>query len=620
MRRLFQPRPPLVCHLLAFLAMGLATLPAMSQGPIEELVVRQSMPDRFAYAPLGDGERPLATTLAEHLTDQPGVDFVGQGGLFQGVTVRGFSRQRLHWRVADVPIRTERRAGATLAFLDPAFVDSLTLLSPHEAQRYGSGAVGGALAANIVEPANWRLLAGLDSTGSGRRLAATGPVGRWRLGVATAEQHDEKDAAGTRLNVGYRQRSGFVKRGIDVAPGRVLELFALAARGDAIGKSNTDFPSRATDYPTDAHHLLQLSLHGDRSHGFLYLHDHDLTTHIRRADERTRLRQSSLASGLGWDRLWQLTQATTIRWDTEWHYRGNVRIDEDVFVAASLAPALSGRRLDASEHHGVTGVAMASARGSWRYEGGLFLHHFEQEGRADTFLTGSVALARAVGNGETVVELARNFRSPTLSERFFTGATGRGDTIGNARLARERVDSATARFAWDEGPAEWAVEMFVARARDLIERRSLGDDVSTFVNASRAALWGIRASGEAPVGGRWRVAFVVQTARGEDDDDAPLNNQTATRGSVALGYHAGAHKVTLRLGHRLHEDDVSTADLPLDSASTVDLLWAMQPTAKLSVSLGAYNLGDERYRLASDDKATLALGRRVALQASYSWL
>ena len=70
-------------------------------------------------------------TMADWLTHTPSFSLNGQGGLYQSYSLRGMSRWRVKTYVNDIPIMTDRRAGNSASFLDPAIMSTASIITGH---------------------------------------------------------------------------------------------------------------------------------------------------------------------------------------------------------------------------------------------------------------------------------------------------------------------------------------------------------------------------------------------------------------------------------------------------------------------------------------------------------
>ena len=128
--------------LLAFLLFGgfamaqESDVPAKEEEWEEERVVVTAEVEGAENAPTGASTTVLEPTRSpdppQALTDlialAPAVSENGQGGLFQNVSIRGVSRQRVRQLISSVRITDERRAGPSTSFIDPLLMQSVAVL------------------------------------------------------------------------------------------------------------------------------------------------------------------------------------------------------------------------------------------------------------------------------------------------------------------------------------------------------------------------------------------------------------------------------------------------------------------------------------------------------------
>jgi outer membrane cobalamin receptor len=580
---------------------------------IAEVIVLESRVKAFDYAPFSNSEQTLPGSVDELLRTQPGVSLAGQGGLLQGVTLRGVSRQRLHWRIEDIPIRSERHAGSSLSFLNPAYIDNMSIRSPANSQSLGAGSVGGALVAELQSADSWTANAGYDSIGRNRYLAVLGGFKNVHLGVSERSQDTDRDASGQLLNVAYRQRSAYLKTSYETSVGPTLNVFAYTASGSDIGKSNTDFPQRITTYPDDEHHMAEISANGDHWRSYIYAYNNMLSTQVVENGGRVQTRYASQDRGLGVERTWSTQDfATTVH--AQWDYRGNVEISQ--LDSTSQLQPISG-----SEGLGLFGAEISKQGDHANYEASLFWHQNRQQNLGadhdDTIWTGALSARWGTASGDFSLELARNFRHPTLSERFYSGTTGRGNTLGNPRLKAELIDSLTGGYNYHTTRLNVSLEGFVASASDFIERQDLGADSSTSINQGRAYLYGVRWVTDYRFGDSLTIGTFGQHTSAKSDASEPLNNQGANEVGLLANYTFNRHEITAHYRRRLSDTSVSDQDRALDQANLIDVVWHLQASDQWQIKAGAYNLLNDTYRLATDRKATFGFGRSLRIQLQY---
>lgn len=603
-----------VCASVILAAVGVSAAPATTVAEdITEIVVKQNRVKAFAYAPVSTSKQTLPGSVDELLRSQPGVSLAGQGGLFQGVTLRGVSRQRLHWRVEDIPIRTERRSGTSLSFLDPVFVDHLSTLTPAHSQSLGAGGIGGALVTKLQSARGLRAHAGYDSIGDNRHLAVLGGFDNVHLGISEQSQDTDRDASGRLLNVEYRQRAAYLKTSYETALGPTVDVFAYAASGSDIGKSNTDFPQRVTSYPDDEHQMGEISVSGERWRAYLYAYNNALKTQIVQNGRQTQIDNASQDRGLGIQKSWSARDLQTTL-HAQWDHRRNIETSQEDTTGFD-------QPINGSEGFGLLGVEISKDSDHANYAASLYGHHNRQknpgEEHDDTIWSGALTARWKLANGDISAELARNFRHPTLSERFYDGTTGRGSTLGNPRLKAEVVDSLTGGYNFRAPRLNIALEVFLANASNFIERQDLDANLSTSINQGRAYLYGLRWATDYRFGESMTFGTFGQYTSAKSETGEPLDNQGATEAGVLASYKFNRHEITTSYRRRLSDTSVSDQDLTLDQANVIDLVWHLQASRQWQFKAGAYNLLNDTYRLATDRKATFGFGRSFRMQLQY---
>lgn len=225
----------------------------------------------------------------------------------------------------------------------------------------------------------------------------------------------------------------------------------------------------------------------------------------------TEVRNQSLELGFNWQRDWPLNGR---RGPTDPHgsygidYFGRRGVDADERVESLAGEPLEGgsftsaRTLDgASEDEA---AAYGTVRWSWgpatfQAGGRLTWQHQTNEGapsREDTAGTAFLGLVRSLANGfELTANLGTGSRFPNLSERFFTGTTGRGQVIGNPDLDAESSRNLDLGLRWFGDQAFWNVQFFDLRIDAYIERIDMADGTRTFVNLTSGTIRGLEVEG-----------------------------------------------------------------------------------------------------------------------------
>jgi len=564
------------------------------------------------------------STLTELVTTTPGVSENGQGGLFQLFSIRGVSRQRVMNLVSGVKINSERRAGASVSFIDPRLIGSIEVIRGPATTLQGSGALGGVvqLVPRWFDEATADVA--FDSTGDENYQAVGFGDNRWSVGLARRDASDAKAADGTRLHTGFTQYSAVFQTRWGDEDTR-YELLYSPTLADDIAKSNSDFPERTTDYPRERHQLVRLLVDSERAGRFSsYLHYHDLQTRVFEEDvSRARVENESLDYGFRWEHGRDLGERRNVTWGAQLNGRDGVRADEtEVNLDPMLPPgSISSTTLDdASEIEAGAFATFGFEGEQYESEFGGRLSFQRQENGSDSAenlsaLNGFAGLTRRLGrSGQLRGSLASGLRFPSLSERFFNGTTGSGSVVGNPDLDPERSLNVElgARFHSPRTLTEFTT--FFNHIEDYIERFEVMPDVLTFENRTSGDLSGVE----------WQTVFLPtegsraslggQYFRGRDDDDRALADVPPHRMHAEFRKRSGALTVHGRWEHRFSKNDPGAREQRIDAA---DLLSAgvqidLQPSWK--IGLGLHNILDEQYFASSDSKAAAAPGQSVVVQ------
>lgn len=251
-------------------------------------------------------------------------------------------------------------------------------------------------------------------------------------------------------------------------------------------------------------------------------------------------------------------------------------------------------------------------RGDWvttRNTGGFFGDRSTSNGAASGY--GSVTFS--AGRVSISGQVARGFRDPTLSDRFFRGPSGRGFITGNPDLDPEtslQFDSAV-RYTG----ARWrtAFYAFHYRISDLIERYEAEEDFFFFRNRGRARVRGVELESQGDVGYGLTLQLAAQLTRGRalDDDgyldtippvsvSAQLRKQLSTKGFAQI--RAAAFARDTRPGPTERE---------VPGYAVVDASGGWRFTPQLELRVLARNLLDQPYFVSPDGRSVLAPGTSV---------
>src|SRR6185295_14569249 len=225
-------------------------------------------------------------------------------------------------------------------------------------------------------------------------------------------------------------------------------------------------------------------------------------------------------------------------------------------------------------------------------------------------LSGQVALT--VGPFADVTasfQVARGFRDPLLSDRYFRGPSGRGFITGNPDLDPETSLQYDASMRWAAGGRSVALYGYLYEIDDLIERfRPVRDFF--FRNRGEAEIKGLELEAQTALPAGFNLEIAAAVARGEaKDDGAPLDLIAAPNASVTLRWAGERGFAYLRESVFQRDDRPGPTEVERPGHDVLDLGAGWRMTADLELRILGRNLTDERYFDSADEVASLARGR-----------
>ncbi len=609
----------------------MAALPAAAEPPaLEHITVRAreargawSNVDSLLTAPVSPRQQPAPVlSLADLAQLQPSIALAGQGGLLQTVSIRGISGQQVANFWSNLPILSDRRAGTASSFIDPVMLGSLEVLRGPASVYYGNGAGGGVLqlAPHRPQGVEWQLQWGSEGNENLQYVGAGNDS--WTLAVSRRGADDSETADGDALNSEFEQYNLQVTGRFELA-GREAEFEQLISEGRDIGKSNARYPQRLTDYPQERHWLGELSVvlpaDWDAS---VYYHYQELDTRVERPDERINdVESESLDWGVRLVNQRELASAD-INWGIEYFGRRNVETRERE-TALDSGDILRQQTLDA-EQDGVDLFADAwSQFGAFSLAAGLRWAWQDQQAEDqasvdDNALSGFLRADWQAGTRWLwSLELAQGTRFAGVSERYFSGNTGRGQVLGNAGLNPEDTLGLDLGLQWRGEQAQFEVHAWGMRIDDYIERVDVSEELQTFLNLTEGEIVGIEAAGSIAFRNGWTLDLGGHVLEAEDDNGEPLADAVAPSAFVAVRGQQGRWSGALRFEYRFSENDVAPGELKVDSARMLRASLGRDLGSGLRLELWGRNLLDDSFRLGSDSLATDAPERSVGITLAW---
>lgn len=591
-------------------------------------------------------ERLRPARVVEAMQEIPGARNSGSGQTAVP-TLRGMARGRTLLLLDDGRVTTERRAGASATYLDPFSIENLEVVRGPASVAYGSDALGGIIHARTPSPSSEAASGRFElSAGTGLEYGAGGVEANIPLGSGAilAQYHqrsfaDYESPQGIVDNSSGRDFGGLLSGLIPAGEARLtLGMQVDRARDTSRPASDTDVDR--TVYPEENAERVTLGLDLPGGGGFSSF---TLTSYIGRY--RLVTERSTLDGVSG---VWSTSASDVEANDASLRFIATRPVTEGVLRAGldlvsrfnlhavSTEPDPSGgpsatmeevtiedaRRFDTGLF--VEAERALGARKRWAVSAGLRGDaistrnsdgFFGDRSTSHDALSGHAGLTWRHGEAfSTTLQIARGFRDPMLSDRYFRGVSGRGTITGNPDLDPETSRQIDLAVRGRAGRTQMGFFAYRYRIRDLIERYRVAADEFAFRNRGEEEITGLEFEIDLRINDRLSLRVFADAARGEilDDGSYPDDIPAASFGCDVLQRHAAWW---WQLRTRAFERDerpgpterITPGYVAFDAAIGVRL----SRTIEARLNLG--NLADKEFLAGAEDVAPLAPGRSAAL-------
>ena len=594
-------------------------------------------------------EQRAPQRLYQALESVAGASKLGEGA-DSVPAIRGLSRGRTLLLHDGARISAERRAGPSATFVDPESLGSVEVLRGPGSVVYGSDAFGGVINAVTREP---------DGDGFGVRFAAEaaaealdqhgvyaagyGEVGPGSLMLDGYWRSADDAEAGEGVpipNSSFDTHGGGLRWLQDAGPGR-LRLGVAVDRVEDLGKAAIDSAAIRAVYPEESSDRFTVSWIGAPGGGWesletlLSYDDYRVILDRDRAPTPTSNRRIDSAdtaardAGLRWigtrplagGRL-RLGVDGTSRFDLH-AITGRVDYAADSTTVVRVTETVSIE--DAQQLAAGAFATWSRALSSrWSFEGGLRGDQIDTENRGGFYgnreeshsaLSGNLALTFAAGDWTTSAQLARGFRSPTLSDRYFRGPSGRGFVTGNPDLEPETSLQLDLTTRWTRDRTTVALYGYRYDIDDLIERYDEGADFF-FRNRGEATLVGFELEAQTTVNDHWSGDAGAAWADGETDGGAEIDDIAPPNGWVTVRFTHGRGYAFGRVNTFLAHEEPGPTELERSGYTLYDVGVGWRVWEDVEMRLTVRNLTDKLYTGAPDNAADRSPGRSLTFGIS----
>jgi outer membrane receptor protein involved in Fe transport len=600
--------------------------------------------------------RRTPENLMQALETVPGVTAVSEGHATVPA-IRGLARGRTLVLIDGARVTSERRVGPSATYADPATFEGIDVARGPGSVAYGSDAIGGVISVRTrrAQPGSPLAISGTATLGAGI------PEGRGTVEVSkgldrggvfvqaharSARDWNSPAGPGDVFNSGWRDQ-GFNGR-VDYEIGR--GLFSAGWQSDFgrdIERPRNNSRTVRFYYPYEDSHRLtssyeiadvaglqQLAVTGFVG-AFEQRTDQDRAAtsssvrNIERADVsardfhvkasgRQQAGRASLEFGLDVNGRFDLRASeSTITYRPD----GTIGARADNLVVDGARRTAAGAYLQAD----------AAVNPTLRVSGGARLDRVTTANRGGYFGNRSTVNGAASGFGSVTVgpfsgfsvtgQVARGFRDPTLSDRYFRGPSGRGYITGNPDLGPETSLQFDLAARYTIGATQLAAYAYHYRINDIVERYSTESDFFFFRNRGRARVRGVELEARTEMGRGIALEGGVNVGRGVAlDDGAPLDDiaPDTVFAVVRKNWNTRAYG-QVRASFTVDDDRAGPSEIASPGAQVIDLSAGWRFTPAIEMRGIVRNLLDDAYYASPDPRWVYAPGRSGSLTLAFEF-
>ena len=566
--------------------------------------------------------------------------------------IRGLARGRTLILIDGARVSSERRVGASATFLDPSLIEAVDVSRGPGSVAYGSDAFGGVISVRtrrVMPGSPWSFQfagtvgAGIPERRGSIEIAKGLPAGGVLFAAHVREADDWDSPEGEVFNSGFGDRGFMVRAEQQVGAGYLTAGWQSDFGRDIERPRNNSRTVRFHNPYEDSHRLTA----GYEARGVLGLQRLAVTGFVGRHEQRTdQDRFSTATTGRSIERAdiaandfhvrsfgEKIVGRSRVEFGIDINGRFGLnavddRIQFDLAGAiSSAAPNVSidaARRVDngvyASIETAVSPLLVLSGgvRGDYvttSNQGGYFGPRSTGNGAGSGYASATIG---SFGGFSLTGQLARGFRDPVLSDRYYRGPTGRGFITGNPDLNPETSVQLDFGVRYVSSRFRFATFYYHYRIDDLIERYQTTTDSFFFRNRGTARVRGYEIEAQATLPGGIGLDVAAQVAEGRSlDDGAYLDDVSPVNVMATLRRQFGARGFgQVRAAYFGDDDHFGPTEMAVPGYTLVDAAAGYQVAKPLELRIQARNLLNETHFASPDVRAVLAPGRSASLVAT----
>ena len=594
------------------------------------------------------------TNLMQAIENVAGVNQVSEGQAAVPA-IRGLARGRTLILIDGARVSSERRVGASATFLDPSLVEGVDIARGPGSVAYGSDAFGGVISVRTrrVSPGSpWAaqfsgtLGAGVPERRGSVEISKGLPAGGFIVAAHARAADDWHSPSGEVFNSGFADR-GFMVRAEHQAGAGTLSAGWQSDFGRDIERPRNNSRTVRFFYPSEDSHRFTAGYEARAVAGFQRVgvatfvgsnaqitdQDRFATATTGRTIERAEVSARDFqVRGFG-ERLFgksRLEIGLDVNGRAGLHAVDDLithNLAGDVVSTRPIVSVDSASRTDTGAYVSIDSavaprlVLGAGVRADYvttRNDGGYFGDRSTGNGSFSGFASATIGSYKGFS---LTGQIARGFRDPVLSDRYYRGPTGRGFITGNPDLAPETSIQGDLALRYVAPRVRLAAFYYEYRIHDLIERYSMATDFFFFRNRGTARIRGFEVEGQADLGGGVTLELATQVADGRAlDDRAYLDDLSPVNLSAVLRKQFGERGFgQVRAAYFSDDDHVGPTERAVPGYTLLDAAAGWRVAKPLELRIQARNLLDQEYFASQDARAVSAPGRSASLVATVTF-
>jgi hemoglobin/transferrin/lactoferrin receptor protein len=591
------------------------------------------------------------SNLMQAIENVAGVNQVSEGQAAVPA-IRGLARGRTLILIDGARVSSERRVGPSATYLDPSLIEGVDVARGPGSVAYGSDAFGGVISVRtrrvvakspLAFQFSGTVGAGIPEKRAAIELSKGLSQGGVILAAHTRNAGDWSSPAGDVFNSGYRD-GGFLFRVQQKLGDGELSVGWQSDFGRDIERPRNNSRTVRFYYPEENSHRFTAGYEAEAVAGLSRI---GLTGFVGTYDQVTdQDRFATATTGRSVERADVSAKDFHVRGFAEKLF-GRSRFEAGVDVNGrndlnaiddlitynlageiiSTRPNVSvdtARRTDAGLYASIETavvpvlVVSGGIRGDYvtaENSGGYFGDLSTRNGAGSGYASATVGSFKGFS---VTGQIARGFRDPVLSDRYYRGPTGRGFITGNPDLHPETSVQMDFGVRYLAPAFRLAAFYYHYEIHDLIERFSTQTDFFFFRNRGTARVRGFEVEAQASFPAAITLDIAAQVAEGRAlDDNAYLDDISPINITAVLRKQFGDRAFGQLRGSYFSDDDhFGPTERAVPGYTMVDAAVGYRVARQFELRVQARNLLDEEYFASQDVRAVFAPGRSASLTAT----